>query len=378
MSPVRLAVREPTVPTPVAAALQAAPAQEAGTLLPVVFSTSGVDLRHRFDFWCSKYGSFNSLKLLSPEVEGFDACNEIWSFGQLALVRNSAPAMAYQRTMRQIRGDCVDHWVIRVAHSGQARLRIGDAAFRKGPMRPVLFTLGLPHEGDRSQADWISLYIPRDSFPDLTAGLDRLGSRVLDSPGAGLLVDYMTMLERRMPRVTLAELPALAEATRAMVAACLLNGVSGNAISRRDAEVTRLERLRQVIRLNIASPTLTPEKLCRLAGVSRSQLYRLFEPNGGVARYIQAQRLRLAHAMLADPDCRLTVAAIAERVGHFDASAFSRAFRQEFGYTPSEARAAFGGGPPEAPMRSCTPYTADFGGILRRLGSATATTRLPP
>jgi hypothetical protein len=104
----------------------------------------------------------------------------------------------------------------------------------------------------------------------------------------------------------------------------------------------------------------------------------LFEPHGGVARHIQAQRLRLAHAMLGDPDCRLSVAAIAERVEHFDASAFSRAFRQEFGHTPSEARAAFGTGLPQAPPPPGIPCAADFAGILRRPGSAAETMRAQP
>ena len=63
----------------------------------------------------------------------------------------------------------------------------------------------------------------------------------------------MTMLERRMPRVTLAEMPSLAEATRAMVAACLPNGAGGAATARHDAEVMHLERRGQVIRRNIAS-----------------------------------------------------------------------------------------------------------------------------
>lgn len=341
----------------------------------MVFSTGDVEKQHQFDLWNSKYSSFNTLRPLTPVADAFEACNEIWSFGQLALMRNLAPAVAFERSLRQIRRDGVDHWVIRVARGGQSRLRIGDTVIRTGRLQPILFTLGLPHEGDRSAADWTSLYIPRDSFPEVAAGLDRLGSRVLDGPGAGLLVDYMTMLERRMPGVTLAELPSLAEATRAMVSACLLAEAGGSAMVRHDVEVTRLERLRQVIRRNIASPTLAPEKLSRLGGVSRSQLYRLFEPHGGVARYIQAQRLRLAHAMLSDPECRLTVAAIAERVGHFDASAFSRAFRQEFGYTPSEARATFGRWLPEAPLCNDILQAADFAGILRRLGAATGAIR---
>src|SRR4051812_29513017 len=133
--------------------------------------------------------------------------------------------------------------------------------------------------------------------------------------------------------------------------------------------LTQLERIRAVIRKNMASPTLGPEKLCRLAGVSRSQLYRTFEPHGGVARYIQVQRLRLAHAMLSDPGCRLTVAAIAERAGLFDASAFSRAFRQEFGYTPTEARFGYAAKPLGAPAATI-PDGADFVEVLQHLGRA--------
>lgn len=41
----------------------------------------------------------------------------------------------------------------------------------------------------------------------------------------------------------------------------------------------------------IASPNLTPAHLCRRFGCSRSQLYRLFMPMGGVAGLIRSARL---------------------------------------------------------------------------------------
>ena len=99
------------------------------------------------------------------------------------------------------------------------------------------------------------------------------------------------------------------------------------------------------------SPTLTPKRLCRLIGMSRSQLYRLFEPMGGVARYIQAERLREAHRALADPDNARDIHEIAEDLGFFDASAFSRTFRREYGCKPSDVRAAALSGAGNIPLR---------------------------
>jgi AraC-like DNA-binding protein len=342
-------------------------------LQSVVFSTRGVDPRHRFDLWRSRYESFNALSLTEAAPAEFHGHNEIWTFGTMALMRNVAPSMLFERSPRHARRDAVDHWVIRVARSGRSRLRIGEADLRLEPGQAALFTLGLPHKGERSEADWLSLYIPRDSVPLLSAGLGRLGNRVLDWPGVRLLVEYLLMLERRMPCVTPDEVPAMVEATRAMVAACLLTGGETGQDAQRDQAVTRLERIRCVLRAHIASPTLGPEKLCRLAGLSRSQLYQLFEVHGGVARYIQSQRMRLAHAMLSDPDNRLPIAAIAERVGHFDAAAFSRAFRREYGYTPREARRLFLPEPAQAVPESTVPEGADFAGILRHLGAAAGT-----
>lgn len=359
-------------PWPDAAPHPADAATRPGRITPIVFSTQGVDPRHRFELWRSKYESFNLLTPLGPADTPFDGCNEIWPFGGMALLRNSVPAMAFQRDLRHVRRDSIDHWVIRVLRRGRSRMRIGDAVIATAPGRPVLFTLGQPHQGDRSDTDWTSLYIPRDSQPEVAAGLDRLGNRVLEGPGAGLLADFILLLERRMGQATLAEAPMIAESTRAMVVACLLHGSGCGPQDPPEVELTRRERVRRVIRMNIGSATLGPDKLCRLSGISRSQLYRLFEPHGGVARYIQAQRMRLARTMLEDAECRLTVSEIAERVGHFEASAFSRAFRQEFGCTPTEVRAAAQAGLrlPLAANIVGTPGGADFVGVLQSIGAA--------
>jgi hypothetical protein len=96
-------------------------------------------------------------------------------------------------------------------------------------------------------------------------------------------------------------------------------------------------------------------------------------------------RSRLSHRTVPHPTdpaaAHLRIAAIAERTGFFDPSAFARVFRREFGYTPSEARAAAASGVSLPTAGQAAGHGApgqvgeDFGALLRRLG-ATAPPRV--
>jgi AraC-like DNA-binding protein len=90
----------------------------------------------------------------------------------------------------------------------------------------------------------------------------------------------------------------------------------------------------------LRSPSLGPDKLCRQAATSRSQLYRVLEGEGGVARYIERRRLEESFAILCDASNKFPIAAMAETLCFADASNFSWAFRREFGMTPSDLRSA--------------------------------------
>src|SRR6516164_3536238 len=107
--------------------------------------------------------------------------------------------------------------------------------------------------------------------------------------------------------------------------------------------------------------------ICRLVGMSRSNLYRLFEDTGGVARYIQRERQLEAHAVLTDPASTQSISSIAEDLCLADASSFSRAFKREFGHSPGELRlAALAGLAPPARTRRLAPSAGtDFGELIR-------------
>lgn len=79
------------------------------------------------------------------------------------------------------------------------------------------------------------------------------------------------------------------------------------------------------------------DNLCRHFNVSRSQVYRLFEPVGGVRNYITQARLErcFTELLVADP-ARVNVGDVASSWGFPEASSFSRRFRAKFDTTPSQ------------------------------------------
>jgi AraC-like DNA-binding protein len=159
-------------------------------------------------------------------------------------------------------------------------------------------------------------------------------------PLGRLLGDYMLALERRLPSLMPRDVPALTKAVQAMVAAAVAPSHERVIHATGQIGLGRMEQVRKAIRRHLRSPVLDPATLCRLIGISRSNLYRLLESAGGVTRYIQTQRLQEAYSVLSNPVSDTTISAIADDLCFPEPSSFSRAFRREFGCSPSEVRSA--------------------------------------
>ena len=152
-----------------------------------------------------------------------------------------------------------------------------------------------------------------------------------------------------------------------MVAAAVAPSAERVAVANQQIALGCKERVRQVVRRHLRTPTFGPTILCRLVGMSRSHLSRLFEDIGGVARYIQRERLREAHAVLGDTATTQSISVIAEDLCFADASSLSRAFKREFGYSPGAVRSAAPAGfAPSAIQRIVAVSPAgDFAELLR-------------
>lgn len=309
-------------------------------MVPETFSTQSVRGRDQQEAWREWFRPVFEVTPLDLGVTSFRASNTVWKLDHLVVSRVSAPGVRVRRTPTHLRRNPVDHWVLSYCQKGEMEIRTNRGTMRGRPGTPFLWSLGEASEAVRTDTDRLQLFLSRDVFRDIAPVLDAACGAVLDTPLGRLLGDFMLSLEHRLQGLALEDMPRLTAATRALIAACVAPSAERIAGVKEQLDRGRLERVRQTVRTHLHSSKLGPDTLCRAVGMSRSNLYRLLEAEGGIARYIQRQRLLEAQVTLSDPKNKRPISAIAEELCFADASSFGRAFRAMFGHSPSETRAA--------------------------------------
>ena len=336
-------------------------------MTPEKLATHSLPISRQLEVWRGWYDSVFDTESRQSMDEGFPAENLTWKLNGFAVSRVSAPAISVVRTKTHIRRNPVDHWAVTLGTHSETNLKTRDVLLNAPAKVPFVLSLGEEMHNERRQDDRVQFYLARDSFQGIATPLDAAQGTALNTPQGKLLADYMLLLERNLPNLTPEDTPRLTNAVQAMLGACLAPSADRVANARPQINVTLLERVRQAVRRHLRSPSLGPDKLCREAATSRSQLYRLLENEGGVAAYIQRRRLSESFAILCDTSNNFPISLIAETLCFADASSFSRAFRREFGMRPSDVRAAaLAGLPPVAtPRDSGGPGIHSFGDCLR-------------
>ncbi|MCB0598221.1 MAG: helix-turn-helix domain-containing protein [Phaeodactylibacter sp.] len=100
-----------------------------------------------------------------------------------------------------------------------------------------------------------------------------------------------------------------------------------------------MQKVRNILEEHLSDESFGIPGLCQALGMSRAQLYRKFKAltDQPVGHYFRSLRLNKAKALLLTTD--LQISEIAYEVGFKEPSYFTRAFKEAFGVTPSEARA---------------------------------------
>lgn len=253
-----------------------------------------------------------------------------WKLGDAILSRtlcSSMPILPWPQEAGPLEG----YWCVMLGRTVAAPLAgsVPHPAFRH---RRRSFT------GAGADTEVVALHLPPEFPGDKQENFRRAHHLEVNPHFASLLGRHLEDLARLLPMIPTEQASALLPPTRALVAACLAFLPAGQEAAGQSPALALIDRARLIVRQNMASPDFGPEQLRRLLAMSRSKLYRLFESSGGAAHFINRERLREAHRRLNAHEETLSIHVIGHEVGFTDHSTFSRAFRREFGHSPTEIR----------------------------------------
>ena len=297
------------------------------------FVTSNFPPGDQFSAFRSAYQGVMDVSIVSDSLQSFPARQTVWNLDRLAFMRTKLPGENHAHREKHLKTCMLDHWYISVSFRSP---KLDDWHEAEIPV-PELHCLAKLFEREINHGRVLTLFVPYDLFAS-TAGLDRMLDVRFEGALGRLLADYLFFLDRSLADLQYLEIPYIVEATRSLVAVCLAPSQDRLVEAQAPVDATLLGRARRMIEGRLADSDLTSETLCAALGVSRSRLYRIFEPLGGVASYIRKQRLQRTRDALSDIADTRSIYRIAEQWGFVDASAYSRTFRHEFGISPKEAR----------------------------------------
>ena len=206
----------------------------------------------------------------------------------------------------------------------------------------VLADLSRRSQWTSSASRTMAFAIPRAVAEDVLPPVRSLHGLVLSAARAQPLIDHVRALGPHLLGLPVSSGPALARAFLHMLA-LVLDQPAVPELEGETRDILRLalrQRAEALLEQQLHDPAFGVQELAGLLGLSRSALYRLFEPGGGVAVFIRARRLRRLRATLADPDDHRRIAEKAYACGFADQAQCVRSFRRAYGMTPVEYRAA--------------------------------------
>ena len=302
--------------------------------------TNSVRPHERFALWRTVLAATHEAELLDDsDAAAFSASARGWYLGHSLVFETRTTPQYLTRSPRTIRADQYDHYIVRLQRQGCWTGEIDDRTIEAGTGTVTVLDMARPSTARLTDIENLNVILPRDALDEVLTPFDMHGL-VLHGAMGTLLRSHLMSLALNLHRMEVADAGHVAGATLNLVAACLAPSRDAVERARAPIEIARLTEVRRYIDRNLCSPDLSPQSICRALGLSRSTLYALCEPLGGVAAFIQKRRLNRVHAILANPHHRGRISEVAHQHGFVSGAHFSRAFRRAFDCSPREARDA--------------------------------------
>lgn len=327
--------------------------------VPLDFDLSLIPRRERFAFW-HDVGSLiqRPVRTKYQDPDSLMVHARLLLSGDFILGQMTASPQHFERSGQMIRQDQVDSLLL--------VLMVRGSAHWSGKHQQLSIQSGdllLLDNQDSSQSEWtahqqIYAAIPRDLLK--AAGWAAPQTSVLRAgdPRAVLLSQHLRTLWRLPQSDSSGLKPELALGLASLTGLYFRNQHPLQAAELEDSRGALLLSIRQWLDDNLHRRDLDAAAIAASFHLSRSTLYEIFRPWGGIRAYIQSRRLEIAREILESAERRLSISQLAIRLGFRSVSSFSRAFSDRWGVSPKQARQQASSQPLPAPLDGDTASAA--------------------
>ncbi|MCJ9430063.1 helix-turn-helix domain-containing protein [Kordiimonas marina] len=316
------------------------------------FSTQALDPKHKYDAW---EDSISAIFEVNPTentlAQSFEADVESYMIGPLMFARCRTNGQAFARDKKTVARHNMDHILIQFYMEGDNTLLTPNGIVRTSPgdiqiidMAQELNSIANPNAArsgaGRGVFDNMSLVIARDRLETFMPALHTLHLHVLkaNTPLNLILRNYIMTMYQNASSLAPEDAGALVDPTLELLAVTV--GKAPDTVDKVGSVLDQaaLMTVKQFIDKNIHLTTLDPDMIARHIGVSRASLFRICRPIGGVMALVRNRRLLVARRLLNSSPTARSVKSIAYSLGFSDQSSFARAYKQQFGFSPTETR----------------------------------------
>jgi AraC family transcriptional activator of tynA and feaB len=311
-----------------------------------VFSTASVPRSARTTYWNDMYSRRFAQVTFNPvDREGFEAELRMGAVGPISIARVHSKPTDIERTrshisrsdrrifsfLLQVRGHAVFTHYGHESHMEEGDFTLCDNAV---PHR-LACSAGTELIIVRTSPEVLRSYLP---MPEQLCGLRLPASKGMTSTAANMAQRLWSLVEGGLP-----------EKFSAMIARNLLDTMATSyaiafdtSLSESAAVSARKSQAKRYIEAHLRDPDLTPCSVAKALGISPRYLRMLFSgTEESLSRYILRRRLEECAKQLSSVLWnRQTITEIAFACGFNSAAHFTRAFRDEYGMTPSQYRRA--------------------------------------
>lgn len=310
------------------------------SLLVTQFDTQFIEAPLRYEAWRENVGVFFDVSpapkatLTSDPRAAITAAN----LGTAILGVTRADAQRFERGPARIETDKPGMFLLQLFTEGGGTIA-GEEPIVAGDM--LVIDTEQPHCMTNSRFENLTLVLPKSFDSEMDLLLEKRHSTRIrgDDPLVQLLANHLVGLWQGVADMDARQATAALEGTVALIKVWLSK--DGRAVddTGSPAFLAMARSIRRHIEQNLNRP-LSVAALCQQFHVSKTQIYRFFAEDGGVANYIWERRLQRAFWMLTSLHyAEAPVGGIGFECGFKSEAHFNRRFLARFHTTPGKLRA---------------------------------------